>query len=127
MKITNFKKTDPEFSQRFEAFVNDEVVHEPGMELDDKTRYMSILAALLGCQGLEAYRAVLEEALSDKAITPVEAKEIVYQAVDYLGMGKVYPFLTVTNEVMEKLAVALPLEAQSTTTMEDRLERGVQA
>lgn len=127
MKITSLKKTDPEFSERFEAFANHEVVNEPGMELDDKTRYMSILAALLGCQGLDAYQAMLEEALLDKALSPVEVKEIVYQAVDYLGMGRVYPFLKATNEVMDKLNVTLPLDGQATTTMDDRLEKGAQA
>lgn len=127
MKLTNLKKTDPEFAQRHEAFANKEVVEEPGMELDEKTRYLSILAALLGCQGLDAFKVVLEEALVQEALTPVEAKEVVYQAVDYLGMGRVYPFLGATNEVMEKLGIALPLEGQATTTMEDRLEKGVQA
>lgn len=127
MKITNLKKTDPEFSERFEAFANDEVVNEPEMELDDKTRYMSILAALLGCQGLDAYNVMLEDALSGEILTPVEVKEIVYQAVDYLGMGRVYPFLTITNEVMKKLGILLPLEVQATTTMDNRLEKGVQA
>ena len=127
MKITNLKKTDPEFADRFEAFANHEVVNEPEIELDDKTRYMSILAALLGCQGLDAYKVMLEEALLDKALSPVEAKEIVYQAVDYLGMGRVYPFLTATNDVMKKLGIPLPLEGQATTTMYDRLEKGAQA
>ncbi len=127
MKITDLKKTDPEFTERFEAFANHEVTNEPDVELDDKTRYMSILAALLGCQGLNAYEEILEEAVLDKALTPVEAKEIVYQAVDYLGMGRVYPFLTATNDVMKKLGIPLPLEGQSTTTMNHRLAKGVKA
>jgi 4-carboxymuconolactone decarboxylase len=127
MKLTDLKKTDLEFSERFEAFANNEVINEPGMGLDEKTRYMSILAALLGCQGLEAYKHLLEESIVGGYLTPVEAKEIVYQAVDYLGMGKVYPFLIATNEVMRKLGIALPLENQATTTMDDRLEKGAQA
>jgi 4-carboxymuconolactone decarboxylase len=127
MKIATLKKTDPEFTERFEAFANFEVVNEPGVELDDKTRYMSILATLLGCQGLDAYKAMIEEALFDKALTPVEVKEIVYQAVDYLGMGRVYSFLIATNEVMDKFSITLPLESQATTTMDDRLAKGVQA
>ncbi len=126
MKISNLMNTDPEFVDRFEAFANDEVVNEPGVELDDKTRYLSILAVLLGCQGIDAYQNVMEEALEKKALTPVEAKEIVYQAVDYLGMGRVYPFLTATNDVMSKLSISLPLDNQATTTMSDRLEKGAQ-
>ena len=127
MKATSLKKTDPEFAERFEAFVNLEVVNEPGVDLDDKTRFISILASLIGCQGLEAYKELLEEALSGKAATPVEAKEIVYQAVGYLGMGRVYPFLVETNKIMEKLDITLPLESQATTTMDDRLAKGAQA
>lgn len=127
MDIGNFKKTDPDFADRFDAFANHEVITEPGMELDDKTRYMAILATFLGCQGLDAYKDMLTEALSKKALTPVEAKEIVYQAVDYLGLGRVYPFLTATNDIMKKLGISLPLEKQATTTMADRFEKGVQA
>lgn len=117
---------DPEFMERFQAFANNEVVNEPGMQLDDKSRYLAILATLLGCQGLDEYKEMLEEALLG-ALTPVEAKEVVYQAVDYLGMGRVYPFLIATNEVMINLGIPLPLEGQSTTTMENRLEKGAQA
>lgn len=127
MKITDLKKTDPEFADIFEAFANHEVVEEPGMELDDKTRSMSILATLVGCQGIDLYKKMLAEAISDKTITPVEAKEIVYQAVAYLGLGRAYPFFTATNEVIEKLGITLPLEGQTTTTIDNRLEKGVQA
>lgn len=55
------------------------------------------------------------------------AKEIVYQAVDYLGIGRVLPFLKCTNEILTQRGVTLPLEGQSTATMENRLEKGAQA
>lgn len=126
MKITELKISDPEFAERFEAFANEEVVHEPGMELEEKTRYLAILATLLGCQGIEAFKVVLKEALYG-VVTPVEAKEVVYQAVDYLGMGRVFPFISVTNEVMTELGIELPLAGQATTTMENRVELGEQA
>lgn len=122
----NLYETDLEFMQRHDAFGHDEVIHESGQTLDEKTRYMAILAALLGCQGIEEYKVNLHKAL-DGAVTPVEAKEVVYQAVDYLGMGRVRPFLVATNEVMLEKGIQLPLESQATTTMEDRLEKGVQA
>ena len=51
-------------------------------------------------------------------------KETVYQAVDYLGIGRMYPFLGAVNEVLEERGVQLPLEGQATTTMENRLEKG---
>lgn len=34
----------------------DEVVHEKGQELEEKTRYLAILATLIGCQGKGAYQ-----------------------------------------------------------------------
>ena len=126
MKITELKISDPEFAERFEAFANEEVVNEPGIELEEKTRYLAILATLLGCQGIEAFKVVLKEALYG-AVTPVEAKEVVYQAVDYLGMGRVFPFINATNEVMTELGIELPLSGQATTTMENRVEMGEQA
>lgn len=63
----------------------------------------------------------------DAGVTPVMAKEIVYQATDYLGFGRVLPFINITNEILEARGVALPLENQATTTLEDRLEKGIQA
>ena len=124
--MKNYRETDPEFAERVEHFAFDEVVNEPGQQLDEVTRHMAILATLLGCQGTEVFRRELPQAL-DAGVTPVMAKEIVYQAVDYLGMGRVLPFLDITNEVLTERGVALPLEGQATTTMENRLEKGAQA
>lgn len=121
---STFLKTDPEFVERFGNFAFDEVVNQD--DLDDRTRFMAILATLLGCQGIDAFKAVLPAALNF-GVTPVEAKEIVYQAVAYLGIGRVFPFLKATNEVLEARGVRLPLEGQATTTMENRLEAGNQA
>lgn len=122
----NLYETDPEFMERFDAFAFQEVVNEPGQQLDDETRFMAILATLIGCQGMEEYKVMLPLAL-EQALTPIMVKEIVYQAVDYLGMGRVYPFLIATNEVMIEKGIKLPLEGQATTTMENRLEKGSQA
>ena len=125
MMMKDARETDPEFVERFEHFALDEVVNEPGQQLDEVTRHMAILATLLGCQGTEAFRRELPQAL-DAGVTPVMAKEVIYQAVDYLGIGRVLPFLDITNEVLKARGVALPLEGQATTTMEDRLEKGAQ-
>lgn len=122
----NYWETDPEFAQRFEHFAFEEVVNEEGQQLDEATRHMAILATLLGCQGVEEFQLELPRAL-DGGLTPVMVKEVVYQAVDYLGIGRVRPFLEVTNVVLTERGVKLPLEGQATTTMEDRLEKGAQA
>ena len=60
-------------------------------------------------------------------VTSVEIKEITYQAVAYLGIGRVFPFLKAVNEVLESKGISLPLEGQATTTTENRRETGTQA
>lgn len=122
----NYRETDPEFAERMEHFAFEEAVKEPGQELPDDARYMAVLAALLGCQGIEVYKEMLPEAL-DKGFSPVAVKEIVYQAVDYLGLGRALPFLDATNDILTARGVKLPLPSQTTTTMEDRLEKGAAA
>lgn len=124
--MKNYHLTDPEFAERFEHFAFDEVVHEEGQTLDEVTRHMAVLAALLGCQGVDAFRLEVPRAL-DAGVTPVMVKEIVYQAVDYLGIGRVLPFLDAVNDILTDRGISLPLEGQATTTMEDRLEKGAQA
>ena len=119
-----FLETDPEFIERFDNFAFDEVVGHD--DLDGKTRFMAILATLLGCQGADEFRVMIPAALQFD-VTPVEIKEIVYQAVAYLGIGRVFPFLKITNAVFEEKGISLPLPSQSTTTTENRREAGTQA
>ena len=57
-------------------------------------------------------------------VTPVEAKEIVYQAVPYVGMGRVFDFIQATNQILTDRGVELPLGGQATTVPEDRAEKG---
>ena len=121
---SKFLETDPEFIERFDNFAFDEVVNSD--DLDDHTRMMAILAALIGCQGIDEFRAMLPAALNF-GVTPVEAKEIVYQAAAYLGIGWVFPFLHAANDILTARGVKLPLEGQATTTMDTRLEAGGQA
>ena len=116
-------ETDPEFIERFCNFALDEVVNQD--DLDDRTRMMAILAALLGCQGIDTFKVMLPAALN-LGVTPVEVKEIVYQATAYLGMGRVLPFLHAVNDVLASNGVKLPLDGQATTTAENRLEAGEQ-
>lgn len=120
---SKFLETDPEFIERFDNFAFDEVVNHDN--LDDKTRMIAILSTLIGCQGIDEYKAMLPAALNF-GVTPVEAKEIVYQAVAYLGIGRVFPFLHAVNDILKTRGINLPLEGQETTTTENRLEKGEQ-
>ena len=121
---STFLETDLEFIERFDNFAFDEVINQD--DLDGKTRFMAILASLLGCQGTDEFRAMISAAMNF-GVTPVEIKEIVYQAVAYLGIGRVFPFLKITNEVLKEKGIDLPLSSQATTTMENRREAGTQA
>lgn len=118
--------TDPEFAERFEHFAFNEVVNEENQQLDEKTRYMTILATLIGCGGVDAYKEMLPKAL-ENGITPIIAKEIVYQAADYLGYGRMLPFLNAANEIFVEKDIQLPLDGQATTNLGNRLEKGVEA
>lgn len=117
-------ETDPEFAELFGSFAFDEVVTHDDM--DDRIRLMAILAALLDCQGLDTFREMLPAALN-AGVTPVEAREIIYQATTYLGIGRVYPFLKAANEVFRERGISLPFAPQSTTTPETRRVAGTQA
>lgn len=119
----DLSRTDPAYMERMLHFKDVEVAQDGNTKLDDATRYLAILATLLGCQGVDEFHVELERAL-DAGVTPVQVKEVVYQATDYLGIGRVRPFLTVVNTVLTERGVKLPLPDQTTTTMEDRLERG---
>lgn len=117
-------KTDPEFIELFDNFAFDEVVNYD--DLDDKTRMIAILATLLGCQGIDEFKAMLQ-ATYNFHVSPVEMKEIVYQAVAYLGIGRVFPFIHAVNDFCIEHKITLPLKGQSTTTPDNRLEKGQQA
>jgi 4-carboxymuconolactone decarboxylase len=114
-------ETDPELIEVFDNFAFDEVLGYGN--LDTRTRLMVILASMIACQAVAEYKVMLGGALN-VGVTPVEVKEIVYQAVPYVGMAKVYDFIHATNEILESRGVKLPLESQSTTTPETRFEKG---
>jgi 4-carboxymuconolactone decarboxylase len=115
-------ETDPELIEVFENFAFDQVLSYGS--LDTRTRLMVILASTIASQALGEYKVMLVGALN-VGVTPVEVKEIVYQAVPYVGMAKVYDFILVTNEILESRGIALSLGGQSTTTPETRFENGL--
>jgi len=115
-------ETDPELIEIFDNFAFDEVLGYGN--LDTRTRLMVILASMIACQAVAEYKVMLGGALN-VGVTPIEVKEIVYQAVPYVGMAKVYDFINATNEILEGRGVKLPLEGQSTTSPETRLEKGL--
>lgn len=120
--VSTLATTDPELVETFDNFAFDEVLRHGN--LDARTRLMVQLASMIACQALREYRIMLGAALI-VGVTPVEIKEIVYQAVPYVGMAKVYDFLHATNEALTERGIKLPLPGQSATTPENRAERGL--
>lgn len=114
--------TDPELFEIFSNFAFGEVLDYGN--LDTKTRMMCILASCMAAGAQTEFRMMLEGALN-AGVTPVEAREAVYQAVPYVGMARVIDFVLITNDVFTARGVALPLEGQSATSPNTRLEKGL--
>jgi 4-carboxymuconolactone decarboxylase len=121
--ISTLKVTDPELIEVFDNFAFDEVLGYGNM--DARTRLMIILGSMIASQALGEYRVMLGGALN-VGVTPVEVKEIVYQAIPYVGMAKVFDFIHATNEILAGRGIELPLEGQATTSPETRYEKGLE-
>ena len=118
---TGLSATDPELDAIFGNFTKE--VQQYG-NLDTKTRLMITLASNIASQAQTEYRMMLESALN-AGITPIEIKEILYQAVAYAGMAKVMDFVGITNEVLLAHGVRLPLEGQAVVSAETRFDKGL--
>lgn len=119
---TDLAATNPEWVAVTMAFAGEEV---PAVSpLTNKERWLCILAALLGCQGMRTFRKVLGSAL-DNGVNPVAIREVLYQATAYLGIGRVQDFLVVSDSVMTQHGVKLPLPNQSTTNADTRFDHGL--
>ena len=121
--VSTLAVTDPELIETFDNFAFEEVLRHGN--LDARIRLMVQLASMIASQALREYRVMLGAALN-VGVTPVEVKEIVYQAVPYVGIARVFDFIHATNEVLTERGVELPLPGQSTTTPENREEKGLE-
>ena len=119
--VSTLAVTDPELIEVFDNFAFDEALSVS--KLDERTRLLCQLAALIAVGATSEFRVMLGAALN-VGVPPVEAKEVVYQSVPYVGMARVFDFLHIANEECTRRGVDLPLEGQATTTAATRLERG---
>ena len=76
--VSTLATTDPELIETFDNFAFDEILQHGN--LDTRTRLMVQLAAMIASQAVSEYRVMLGAALT-VGVTPIEAKEVVYQAV----------------------------------------------
>ena len=116
--------SDKSFKERLAYFL-EEVKNEEGYTLDDKTRYLAILAVLMGAGGYKTFSDLLDKTLKDE-LSVVEVKELIYQAHDYLGIARAEAFLDIANEVIASKGLKDDTETM-VTTIEDRLKEGVKA
>ena len=81
---------------------------------------MAILATLIGCQGRKAFESILPDSLKLN-VTPVEIKEIIYQAVAYLGIGRVADFLGIANDCFKSFEYQIAT-LKHNQQLQDRLD-----
>jgi len=115
-------KTDPELIEVFDNWAFDEVIRYGN--IDTKTRTMMIMGSTIAQGALTEYKMYVNGALN-VGVTPVEIKEILYQSVAYVGVAKVIDFIYAANEILKERGIALPLKGQSTTTPDNRREKGL--
>lgn len=120
--MNSFNTTDPELAALWNNFMNADVL--PYGSLEGKTRALVLFAGHVAAGSINEYKMLLAQAL-DNGVSPVEAKEAIYQTIPYAGMAKAYDFLTATNEVLQSRGIKLPLAGQSTTSPQTRLEKGI--
>ena len=104
-------ETDPEFAAIYENFAFDKVPNSS--DLDDRTRFVSVISALIGCQSVTVFPMMVSAAL-EFGIEPIEIREIVYQAVAYQGAGRQLKFIPLMNDVFRQHNIELPLEGTAT-------------
>jgi 4-carboxymuconolactone decarboxylase len=117
------QKNDPELHAILQNFAFGETL-QYGNKVDAKTTAMVRLVSCIALQAQAQYKSMLESAWQ-AGVSPVEIKEILYQAVPYAGMAKVMDFVSITNEFLTGKGVKLPLDGQSTTTTANRFEKGL--
>jgi 4-carboxymuconolactone decarboxylase len=120
--VSALAQTDPEFITLFDNFAFDEVIAHD--ELPVQTRVMLIMAACIGATALTEYKVMVSCALN-VGVEPVVIKEILYQAVPYVGVAKALDFLQAANAVLADRGIKLPLPGQATTSPKNRHAKGL--
>ncbi|MFT9110664.1 MAG: carboxymuconolactone decarboxylase family protein [Bifidobacterium psychraerophilum] len=100
-------ESDPGFVEMFNRFAYGDVAHRGA--LHDGQRSLVVLSSLLGCDALDEFEVMAQVALN-VGVEPRAVKETIYQSLAFLGMGRVFPFLRVANDLFESKGVALPLD-----------------
>lgn len=120
-------RTDPELVAFFDNWAFDEVLRDAAEldgTLDLRGRLLVQLAATAAAGGTAEFRVLAAAALANGGVTPADLRELVYQAVPYLGMARAFDYLHTANDVLTAAGVELPLPEQSASTPDTRLQVG---
>ena len=60
----------------------------------------------------------------DNGVAPEEVKELLYQAVPYVGFARAHNFFGVVIKVFDKKGIEMPLENRSNTDANNRYQKG---
>lgn len=117
----DLRATDPELYEILCNFAFGEVLSE--RPLEDRTRHLAVLAALIGSQARELFSEEVTAALA-YGVKPAEIREVIYQSFAYLGAGRALPFVGLANACFIRAGIALPLEGGATVNYPDRTKAG---
>lgn len=117
---------EPELTEFFSRFAFDETPQS--VSLSPADAYLGVLAALMGCQGLEAFRRMAKSLVSgplkDAALKPVQMREMAYQGTAYLGIGRSLPFIDALEDILKEAGISLRVLKTGTVTADTRREKG---
>lgn len=115
------KKNDPDFFKIFNNFNNNEILEY--VSISKRTRFIITLSTLITNTSKEKYAIAVHDALD--VLSAIEIKEVLYQSVVYVGLGKAFELFEITNDVLSQNGVELPLESTSTVNANNRHEKGL--
>jgi len=121
LAATSLAATDPELVAIADRFADDVERDAP---LAPRLRALLRVAAVVATGGTAVLRMELDDALA-VGVTPVELKEVLYQAVPYAGLGRAVDALVVANELLADHDAELPLPGQATVTPATRAADGL--
>ena len=117
-------KNDPELTEIVDNFAFDETlgVSDEG-PVKETTRILCIMASTMAQYSKNEFKMYVDAALN-VGVKPSDIREVVYQAVPYLGYSSVLCFIQIMNEVFANNDIRTPLHDHATVTRENRREEG---
>jgi len=122
--VVSTLKNDPELTEIVDNFAFDETlgISDEG-PVKESTRILCIMASTMAQYSKNEFKMYVDAALN-VGVKPSDIREVVYQAVPYLGFSSVLCFLQIMNEVFANNDIRTPLHDHATTTPETRREEG---